>query len=248
MKKKIAENFKKFKELYANRRYRAMMILGLYVIFFLIVVAIITTGKTAIMDNDDNQDLTTIDKFKAMNNYEYSYNVEKSFGKDVIYFDIEGKRYFNKEEFNIKDDINGYYVEDNVVYLTRDNVKEKLLDGPLSIDLVKLRPFNLANLIQMAQLETSTNNYTDDTVEKNYLLPVKDFIKLYFNADVEDKDGDFVSIKTYEKDGNITKVEMDLTKADKYDDYLIDCHKLEFNYSNINQVKDFTETAAAETE
>lgn len=241
MKEKMMMNLKNLKELYGNRRYRALFTLGLYAIFFLIVLAIFVSGKSSYNENlDDNKDLTTLDKFRAVNNYEYYYNVEKVVGTDTIYYNIEGKRYLNKEVFTIKNDINGYYIEDNILYVTRDNIKEKTLQRPLSVDFTKLKPFNIVDLIKLASLESTTSNYSDDTIKNSYLLPVKDFVRLYFNERVEDKDNSFVGINTYEKDGNITKIEMDLTNADKYENYIIDFHKLELNYKNISFVKDFT--------
>ena len=241
MKEKIQVNFKKIKELYSNRRYRALMNLGLYAIFFIVVFAILMGGSATNNSlKDADKELTTLDRFKVANNYEYYYDIERTIDAGVIYYNVEGKRYLNKEVFNIKDDINGYYVEDDIVYVTRDSIKEKLLQGPLSVDLTKIKPLNIVNLIMQAQLESTTNNYKEGTVKNSYLLPVKDFIRLYFSEIIEDKDNLFISINTYEADGNIIKVEMDLTNADKYEEFIIDFHKLELNYKSINHVEDFT--------
>jgi hypothetical protein len=235
----MKEKIKKAKELYANRRYRALFILGLYAIFFMIVIAIFNTSSSAYVPIEEEKPKDVVlDKFGKLNNYEYSYKIERVIGSDVIYYNVDGKRYQNKEMFVINDDINDYYTENSTIYIIRDNLKEKVLEKPLTVDLLLLRPQNIVNLVLLSQLESKTDIYTDESVRKSYLLPVKDFIKLYFNEEVEENEK-FISINTYEKDNEIIKVEIDLSSADQFDQYIIDFHKLEFNYSNFDKVEEF---------
>ena len=67
---KFKEIYNKIKKLYDNRRYRALVILGFYAIFFIIVIAMINMSKTEVI-NKDYEELTTLEKFGKINNYEY---------------------------------------------------------------------------------------------------------------------------------------------------------------------------------
>lgn len=233
--KKISKTYNKIKELYNNRKYRALIILGGYAIFFLVVIMMINLSKTEV-SGTDFKELTTIEKFKEINNYEYTYKVEKTLNDEIVYCNIMGRRNINKEIFNIENDTNTYYIENGETYIVQDNNKEKMNDS-ICINLLVLQPSNISNFLQSSTLQTTTTNHQNNTILNTYSLPLKDFIKLYFYEEIDDEEN-FVSIITTEENNNIIKIEMDFTNIGIYEEYTIDFDKLEFNYQNIGKVEE----------
>ncbi len=89
--KKLKENFKKIKELLANKRYRAIIILGLYLIFFVVVVLIINSfNNTTPIPKTKNEQLL------SDTSYNYIINDE------TIEFD-NGIYIYNNNETDISD-------------------------------------------------------------------------------------------------------------------------------------------------
>lgn len=230
---KFKETYNKIKQLYDNRKYRALVILGFYVIFFLVIIVMINLSKTAV-NNSNYEEFTTTEKFKIMNNYEYTYKIEKNLNEEIIYYNIVGKRNINKEIFTVENDINTYYIEDGKIYIFQNSNKEEI-DNPLSINLLALRPNNLSDFLKNSTLKSTTNDYQNNTIKNTYLLPIKDFMKLYFNDETFDEEN-FISIITTEENNQIIKVEMDFTNINMNEEHIIDVNKLEFNYQNIGSV------------
>jgi len=232
---KFKENYNKIKKLYDNRRYRALVILGFYAIFFIIVIAMINMSKTEVI-NKDYEELTTLEKFGKINNYEYTYKIEQTIDGEIIHHNIDGKRNINKEIFTIENNMNTYYIDNNEIYVVRDNNKEKV-DNPLNINIWAFQPNNISDFLKSSVLQSTTTDYQNNTIENTYALPLRYFVKFYFNYEMEDEER-FVSIIVTEKNDNIIKIEMDFTNIDMSNDYnIFDYNKLEFNYKNIGNVE-----------
>ncbi|NLL44446.1 MAG: hypothetical protein GX247_02105 [Mollicutes bacterium] len=233
---KIKKIYIRFKEIYKVPRYRALIILGLYFVFFIFVMAIINSAaKTNVIIDNNNELPITFKKFKEMNNYEYTYKIEQSINDEIIYYQGIGKHTLEEETFTIENDVNNYYMENNEFYIIKDDLKEKV-DNPLPINLLNLKPNNITDFLLASTLQLMTTDYQSNIIINTYLLPIKKFIKLYFNDEVNDEEN-FINIITTEKNNNIIKIEMDLTNINMNEEYSMDINRLEFNYQNIGNVE-----------
>ena len=235
---KFKENFNKIKEIYANRRYRALITLGLYFLFFIFVYLIISSGKP-ISETDNHLPSDMIRDFGAITNYEYTYEIEQTIDNEFIYFNITGERDLNKEVFIVENDSNNYFIENDEIYIIKDNKKEIILDNPIFTDLLKFRPNNIEKLISSSTLQATTTNHQQNTIIKTYSLTTKDFVKLHFNNEIDNEE-DFISINVTEKDNNIIRIEIDFSNMKNNEEYKINFNKLEINYYNVGNVKEIT--------
>lgn len=197
---KIKENdyVKKFLDLWMVPRYRALIILGLYIIFFAVVISSFKTDSYVYrpIKNKEN----ALEKYEKMDNYQYSATIENEISKKM-----SGRVYKDKQLIML--DNNNYYYDGNKLYKKEDSYIE-FNENLLEFDIWRFTPKLICELIQNGKLESKTE-YADGIKSKTYLVSLVDFIKLYFGDDTTGKESVYVTL--YEHDNMITKVELDLT-------------------------------------
>lgn len=214
---KESEGYNKYKELKANPQTRAAMSLGLWLLFFIIII-IFTRGIET-----SNTKVTKNSVSVRTNNYEYTYQ-----NNDITVF---GDFYNNKQIFTILN--NKYYYNGENVYKVNSNVLELIKDFDLSI--LKITPEFIEEL-------TSNLNFTEVGDAKQYLVPLVNFINLYevdTAVDLSLASNYNVIIQKYYKDNNLYKIEVDLSNYYKINN-LKDSGKLIINLYNVNKLNDFT--------
>lgn len=221
---KVRENvyIRKFLELWNIPRYRSLLILGLYAIFFMIIIASIKT-KNDFSDYSTTQK-DAMEEYRIMDNYEYIATITNEDTKILI-----GKVY--KEKQIILFDNDNYYF-DGVMY-KKDDSYIKIEDKLLEFDVWKMTPLFISNLVEKGSLDYKTE-YSDETISKTYKIDIKEFIKLYFSDDT-DSSNTYISVTIYENQTRVTKVELDLSSiyhmkqyANAYD------YKITLEYDSIN--------------
>ena len=109
---------KKFdiKEILKDKQKRAIIILGIYFIFFIFLVASIRSNyKTRPSDKT----ATTINKENAPEKIQLdSYNFEYKIMSNGELYTYSGKKYGNKKQFSYNN--NEYFMEDNIYYKKTD--------------------------------------------------------------------------------------------------------------------------------
>jgi hypothetical protein len=209
----VMKKYKELRKLLENKRYRAMIILAMYLVFMaLVIVAIKTKQEPVLVLND------AIESFKLENKYNYSYTIISKQEEQEILL-INGKRYLDKEQiiFNEK------------VY----NFKTGSLIGfPLStIDVNKL------NYDSIYEYLYSSTLISKDSISERYELPLSSLIKKVNNITVS-SDKNIPIMVVYMND-KITQIDLDLTNYVNFNEETYDSYIVSIIYNNVGNVVDF---------
>ena len=164
-----------FKKLWANKRYRSLVILFLYFIFFGLIIGTTRSNYKNIENNyeeDKTEDITIIEKMSSWNNY---------------YDDYEYKILVNDEEkatCNIEDGIvnlivnnKNYTIINNNLYLNKnDDLKKinKIDDLKISIPVAKLNIKNIMDYLHSLEIDSYKENSVNYYVPASYFLDGED--------------------------------------------------------------------------
>lgn len=160
-----------FKKLWANKRYRSLLILFLYFIFFGIIIGSVRSNYKN-MDNlpeeDKKEDVTVVEKMSSWNNYNNDYEYK------IIVNDLE------EATCNIKDGIvnltvnnKNYTIINGNIYLNRnDDLKKinKMDELKISIPVTKLNVKNIMDYLNGLEIDS----YKEHNI--NYYVPASYFI------------------------------------------------------------------------
>ena len=210
----MKEKINTFKKLWAIPRYKAIIKLILFGIFFLSLY-IIMQIMIILSNPSDNkpvkikviENVSATDNFKNMSSYEYTYEINYILNNQNLSKLITGTKYNNKNVFKILN--NKYSISNDLIYDSNNNVVTNLCE----YDLINLLPNNLVNLFVGEKTETK---YSDGKVKIEY-----------------DK------ITIYEENNYITKIELDLTDEVSKINNKITYYSIIITYSNINNISSF---------
>ena len=218
--KKINENkyVQKYKELRANPKTRSLISLGFWMIF--LVVAVLLVRST--MSSNEIQSEPVKDEVLEVTNYEFTYrdNLKTIFGE---IYDDRMIFYFNNDK---------YYKNGNGIYLVNEN--------SLEVQDMNISELNLT--FSVIDDLVSQVNATEDNGVKTYLVPLSNFIRAYEGNESEDLTEAMnynVTIQTYEKDGVVYMVKLDLSNYYLFR-VLPDTGIITINYYNVNKLNDFS--------
>ena len=142
------------KTIFTNKRYRSILILGLYIIFFTVVIVI---SKTPVKEEVK---LSSIDIFKNMQEFNFKVEVDDN------YF----TGYYEKENITI----NYKNVEYQIDTLPDDFEYQEIIDY--------INPNYIYNLIKNKDYDSQTK-YKDNSISKNYIIDDVD-LSLYENEKI----------------------------------------------------------------
>lgn len=222
--------FKKISEYWGIPRYRALIKLGLYLIFFgliflyLEVMSLLSSGSSSIEDVD------ALDKFKTMNNYEYNYVLETNILDKVYTVDVNGLRYDGKDLFEVSN--YDYYVENSIIYSDNHSVD---ITEVLPVDLLMFRPENLYSKLENS-IDREVVEYQNGDKKVMYKIPVHEFNVGFLQG--INVDNEVVQITTYESNNEIYKLELDIYNVMKLVNPEFESYTVLIEYSNINNIKD----------
>lgn len=238
MKKEKKERFgylKKLREYWQIPRYRSLITLGLYFVFFGIIILYVS-----IMDSLSRNSLTetkTQDSrilFSTMSNYEYNYEIEASNQSETFSFSVSGIRYDDYDNFKINNE--SFYVLDNIVY-SNDGTKD--ITDIIKIDLLGLRPSRIYEALRYS-VDASKIEYQNGDVKVTYKVPVTKF-NIAFLQEIDENNTDVVEITTYEHNNEIYEVDLDIYNLMKLTDSNLEKCTAKITYSNINNIKNVEE-------
>ncbi|MBR1376854.1 MAG: hypothetical protein IJ565_03470 [Bacilli bacterium] len=197
------------KEFLKSKRGRAILRLGIYIIFFIIVAMLFRSGSD-ILPNDNKEVIskTPLEKFSEMNNYQYVY----TYNGDIETI-IEGRVYRDIMYFTFEED--DYYIKDNRVYRYEDEEVETALD-----DIYLMNNHKIVSLIENATIDSKNENYKDNLITTRYSINLD---KVLFKADA-------MYVTLYENDKVIDKVLIEIVNDDITSTITIE-------YTNIGQTK-----------
>ncbi len=217
-----------FKDIFKNKRKRAVVSLLFWIAFFVIVFFMIGGSNTVPKEyrsGESRPSVNALDNFKKMSNFEFSYLITIE-DKVVNNYKIDGT-YYNK---NYYFQMNGqdYYFMDNNVYLVNDN--ERKLVKFNSIDSTNL--FNIINFELLTKDSVST--FIESSEEKNKTT-YKDG-KVVTNFVYKNYDNKQISIVSSEYSNIIDNIEMDFSNYfnQNYKQFTIN-----MTYKNINNIANY---------
>lgn len=207
-----------FKKIWKNKRYRAIFIFLLYLLFFALMFIILFIKNSF-------RKPQVIEKEKKYEDYSiYSYNTILNINNKL--YVIEGKRYNEKYEF----------VYDNVTY-------EFKIGEDVDVDKNVFTSFNfdpkyINNIIKKSKLLSETKIISDNILEKKYLIKLKDYIELNdIVLEEYDENLDLYITLAY-KNNDVLYVDLQLDNLFKYYDNIFK-YEIKITYSNIDDISSF---------
>lgn len=211
--KKLKEVFDFIKNKLADKRTRAITILSLYFIFFVVIFIFISLApKTSIVnDNDDTEKIVNYENINK--NYKYEYTIEIEKNNQITKYLIEGVQ--NESEYT--EVIKQYNIDTNdyeLIYESED------------INSLFINRDNLISYVNNLKEEFETD-YKDGTIQKNYLVDINTIDKNYNSETIE--------INVFEKENFINKIIVDGTNLDNKSKNNIIASKYTLIYTQIEE-------------
>ena len=210
--------FNKFKTLWKDKRYRSLFILIFYVIFFAIIFSMLDY-------NDNTQVYNNKLDFKNYNVYEFITDVDVN----GLVFEIQGKRYDDKYEFNL---------EEQLFDMNYGEIQESNLDKNI-INSFNFTPNLIDNMLENSQLVSEKKIIEDGRIIYEYSLDLSRYLTILDYNLINYNPDDKITIITDNLDDNIVRVELDLTNFYKNLEENYQEYKITISYSNINNIDDF---------
>lgn len=194
------EKKNKFKEIIQNKQYRALIILGLYFVFFTVVLVSIKpvpVSKKPTPDIVEESDV--LEKYKKMEEYKFHYKVNY-LEEQLEVIELTGTLTGNVYEFQLNDvtyrlsNDNLFIVEEEKLVKINDEVIEKVLS---------FNPENIYNLIKASVLTSKTEMFGDNSIKKTY----------HSNID-EQAEAMIVIVETIEKENIINEITIKFEDVD----------------------------------
>lgn len=231
MKKKISIFWENFKKVWSNKRYRSIIILCFYLLFFCCVFLVLNIdSEPTTLPKKIEEVKTPLEKYAEMTNYEFTLQIDERKDNKQATYTYNGKTDDGKTIINEK-----YYLKDNVIYeIINDQIK--ILPATLiDINIFKLRPSNLNYLLSLGELNYETK-FADGSIERSYLVPLKEVIKNFKGEEIANPKT-VIEIKYKEKDGQVMEIVIDLSNYQKHFYETTELYKVTINYTNIGQVE-----------
>lgn len=209
--------FKDALELFKNKRYRALVILMLYIIFFIILASMFkgVNNNVDVKPSTPVEEKSPLELYCEMANYEF----KMVYTSDEIY-ELTGKTFRDDSYFKINDI--EYYYKDSNYYLLSDT------SNSIDLDFDYYNVNKICSLISEGKIVNKNENLESNTIENKYL--VNDTNKNIY-------------ITTIIKDNDISNVLVDLSDEDK--EYIISIEYFNKNkVSNFTSI--FNEAKAKE--
>lgn len=209
---------KTIRELWKIPRYHALLVLGLYFLFFAVIFMVFSFKKMDVPKKIITK--TAFENYIEMKNYEYSYTL-KGIKNDLPFEQkIKGIYYQNKNTFEYL--YNTYEIKDKSIYLNNQKI-ENLFD----FDIINLEPIHMLSYLEESvdkEVTKNTVRYNDGTGKTEY--KIKNI-----------KDSTFFEIVIHEKNNYVYQIELDVTNLLKQNN--ITLYQIIIEYNNINQIVEY---------
>ncbi len=209
-------------EIWKNRRYRGLIILGFWFVFFFFVIMLLRVSVKN-QENFEASIKTIPEILENIKNYEFSYEITN----DDINYNINGL-YIDNETLFIYNE-NTYFIKDKIYIVNNEQLQE--VENPIEIDISKLNIENIYNLIKdKEKLYETKESGIKSTV---YKISINEFSKL-FGLDIESED--FIEITIETKDNSYESIYMDLTQYMNYYELKYRKYNIKLELNSINDV------------
>ena len=213
----------KFKKLWADKRYRSLMILIMYFIFFLVIFTILEIGKETVSHNYNNVEELKLEDYRI-------YNFDAELNINDYTYNILGKRYNEKYEFEF---------ENQLYILDYNNIDINLDINNDIINMFNYSPDFLANIIENSELVSEKKVIADNSIVKEYSISLEKYLQILDLSLENYNKEDQLIITTSELKDEITSVSLDLSNLYKHFEENYEKYQITINYSNLNDVIKF---------
>ncbi len=212
---KIKIYLRKFKQLWKNRRYRSLIILLMYFIFFMILFAILNFSS----DNVNLSEEKTI-PFENYDIYDFSIQLDIN----TVIYNINGKRSQNIYEF----------IYNNQIFnMTYSELKQSNLDINI-INCFEFTPSLINSMLENSLLVSEKKVVATNEIIKEYSLNLSKYLQILdYNLDIYNPD-DVIIITMTALDNQETSITLDLTNFYKNLEEAYKEYKIKIDYSNLN--------------
>lgn len=233
-----ATNFFKFlKEAWTDPRKKAIVILGCYFVFFVILIAMLrinNTNNSKKMDNiyKTSNTVYSLDKLKEKN-YRFIYEIEE----DSTTFVISGEQVGDFLEFSIKDraGITNYY-KDSKEWLKEENKEWIKVDNPIKYDYI-LNIDAIENILDKATYISKTE-YQDKNNDLNYEISTTTLCELIDNRHIDIDDSPNIITVSVNDKNSVEAIELDLSSYFTYLNNRKSKVVFKLSYNDIGNVKE----------
>ena len=220
------EYVEKFLQLWAIPRWRSLIILCMYFLFFVLVISSINTQDSSYDKPSTTNKNSIVESYKNMDNYYFTITIKNDNIKTLT-----GMMYDNKMVFEL-DEIK-YSYEDGQLYKKDMEIYKKTDDFELDFEVYKFVPSFIYKLIENGKIEAKTE-YKDGTVSNTYLVNVSEFMKLYFGTLKQTNDDIIVTM--YQNKDMIFKVDLDLTNVYYQEQDSTNDYKITIEYESVGEI------------
>lgn len=215
VKEKLTNFFKNFKTIWSNKRYKSLIILGLWILFFAIVVLIVRIQSDKIKQYNDQQPviLSINEILENINSYSFTYQIQND-DETII---IDGTNY--NEEFVVTLKEKRYYINDYVYLINGEKLVKQ--ENPFEIN------FNVFNIQKIYNL-IKNRNPLYEIKENNMTTSIYKVLLYEINEEMTDETMEISITKSEDKIQNIL---LDLTQY-------INCEQLRYKKFTLSIVID----------
>lgn len=215
VKEKLTNFFKNFKTIWSNKRYKSLIILGLWILFFAIVVLIVRIQSDKIKQYNDQQPviLSINEILENINSYSFTYQIQND-DETII---IDGTNY--NEEFVVTLKEKRYYINDYVYLINGEKLVKQ--ENPFEIN------FNVFNIQKIYNL-IKNRNPLYEIKENNMTTSIYKVLLYEINEEMADETMEISITKSEDKIQNIL---LDLTQY-------INCEQLRYKKFTLSIVID----------
>ena len=215
VKEKLTNFFKNFKTIWSNKRYKSLIILGVWILFFAIVVLIVRIQSEKIKQYNDQQPviLSINEILENINSYSFTYQIQND-DETII---IDGTNY--NEEFVVTLKEKRYYINDYVYLINGEKLVKQ--ENPFEIN------FNVFNIQKIYNL-IKNRNPLYEIKENNMTTSIYKVLLYEINEEMADETMEISITKSEDKIHNIL---LDLTQY-------INCEQLRYKKFTLSIVID----------
>ncbi len=171
--KKNKESITKFKMLWNNKQTRAIIKLGLYMLFVIsLCILVIITNKYKVNNPPiENKKITFGEMQNNLINSDYEYNFEILLNKEKIIFEGKKENGVNTGYKKTSSELIEYYIDNTGIYSV--NIDQKTLDESI-FENIKYDYFDLQKLFKLLELVSPNIEYHEEIVTYVYNINTSD--------------------------------------------------------------------------
>ena len=216
------EKFSTFFNIWDNKRLKGLISLGIWFVFFLIVILVFRTNTPTQVEKK----LELSEIVSNINNYELVYNITQDDQINTF------SGLYNNNKFIIYKDNLKYFIQDKTYLVNDDILKE--VENPFDLDITKINVNNVYNIIKD---EKTLYDYTTSKIKTSvYKINLSEISQL-INDKIDTIDTTEIQFNT--QDNELKSIKIDLTSYMNYNELKYKKYIVELVLTSINNVNDF---------